>query len=127
MFLLEGGGSYLGAGVQRDWREGQFLLGTTLALSSLHPNTHPPHLGLGTHSQTGIISDFIRNIKMFKCQQSGVQTFQGKVPIRFCLGFFFFFFLNNCLFDKLALDPVLGIGEGRTSEGVVIGGLGGGL
>lgn len=43
---------------------------------------------------------------MFKCQQSCVWTFQGRVPI--CLGYF----LNNYLFDKLAVDPVLG-GWGR--------------
>lgn len=92
--------SVLGAGAGRDWREGHFLPGTALALSNLqasiihiHHGTScsdfPPHLGLGTHSQTGVISDFIYNIKMFKCRQSGVQTFQDRIPICFCLGFFF--------------------------------------
>lgn len=60
---------------------------------------------------------------MFKCQQSGVWTFQGRVPIYL----FGIFFLNNYLFDKLAVDPVLEGGEDRAGEGVeVIGELGAG-
>lgn len=67
-----------------------------LALFCLHCNIHSPHHSphlssllswwVGTHSQRAGISDFIYNIKMFKCQQSGVPTFQGRVPICFCLG-----------------------------------------
>lgn len=55
---------------------------------------------------------------MFKCQQSGVWTFQGSVPI--CLGYF----LNNYLLDKLAVDPVFRGEEVGAGEGVdVLGGM----
>lgn len=59
----------------------------------LGPPSFPPHLG--THSQTGVISDFIYNIKMFKCQQSGVRTCQGSHLFLFGI---FVCFLDNCLF-----------------------------
>lgn len=95
------------------------------------PSIFPPHLGLGTHSQTGVISDFIYNIKMFKCQQSGARTCQGSHLFLFgifvgfldnCLSFFFFFL------DKLALDPVVRAGwGGQDWKMKVIGGLGAGL
>lgn len=50
---------------------------------------------------------------------------RGRVPI--CLGFFVVVFLNNYLFDKLAVDPVLWGGEVRAGEEVeVIGGVGDG-
>lgn len=52
---------------------------------------------------------------MFKCQQSGVWTFQGQGSHLFRC-----FFLNNNLFDKLAVDPVLWGGEVRAGEEVEV-------
>lgn len=65
------------------------------------------HQGLGTHSQAGVVFNFIYNIKMFKCQQSGVQTSQGRVPICFCLEFN----ITMTFFDKLAVDSVVEVSE----------------
>lgn len=44
---------------------------------------------------------------MFKCQQSGVQTSQGRVPICFCLEFN----ITMTFFDKLAVDSVVEVSE----------------
>lgn len=46
--------------------------------------------------------------------------FRGRVPI--CLGVFFLFVfvLNNNLFDKLSVDPVLWGGEVRAGEEVEV-------
>lgn len=77
----------------------------------------PSSAGPGTHSQTGVISDFIYNIKMFKCQQSGVWTCQGSHLFLFGICLFVCFLFRQLpfffFFDKLALDPVVRVGEGR--------------
>lgn len=57
---------------------------------------------------------------MFKCQQSGVWTFQGQGSHLFRCFFFFVFVLNNNLFDKLSVDPVLWGGEVRAGEEVEV-------